>query len=153
MKAWYGMPEARHHSSTSCWSFLVEGFLDFIERFALCLDHIKEADDGCKRCASTKQEVCARYALIQQDWADECHEEIADPIEYCQALAIVCKGILADSPVVRRHTVCQIRSLCPSMSRLDLGSPHLDADSPSRSLDHAIDVDCDNDDPACRTTV
>ena len=53
MEVWYGRPEARYHSA-SCWSFLVEGFLDFIERFALGLDHIKEADDGCKRCASTK---------------------------------------------------------------------------------------------------
>ena len=91
MKAWYDRPEARHHS-TSCRSFLAEGFFDFIERFALCLDHIKEADDRCERCASTKQEVCARYTLIQQDWADECHEEITDPIEHCQALATVRKG-------------------------------------------------------------
>ena len=105
MKAWHDRPEARHHG-TPHWSFLVEGFLDFTERFALCLDHIKEADDGCKRCASTKQEVCARYTLIQQDWADECHEEITDPIEYCQALATVRKGILADRLVTRRRTVC-----------------------------------------------
>lgn len=91
MKAWYGSPEAIHHG-TSCRSFLGEGFLDFIEGFALCLDHIEEADDGCKRCASTKQEVCARYTLIQQNWADEGHDEITDPIEHCQALTSSAQG-------------------------------------------------------------
>ena len=105
MKAWDGRPEARQHS-TSCRSFFVEGFLDFIERFALCLDHIKEADDRCERRASAEQEVCARYTLIQQDWADECHEEITAPVEYCQTLATVREGILADGLVVRRRTVC-----------------------------------------------